>query len=256
MFRNTLSFGVALLLAGATLLSVPGVSEAQRGGRGGGRPMAVAHFGGNRFGGFAGARSFGVARLGGNRFSGFYRGGFYGNYRYAYYRAGFGYPYYYGGLYRSYIPYAYYGGYYPAYIPYGYYGGYYPSYNPYGYGGTDPGYSSYMPDYYGGTSDSYVPSGTGTTTTVVPEISGNNAVIHVHLPIALADLSFDGTKTTSTGKDRVFTTPALTPGQTYTYTATANWTEGGVPRTEMRTVQVSAGQSATVDFSKKAVAAR
>jgi uncharacterized protein (TIGR03000 family) len=44
------------------------------------------------------------------------------------------------------------------------------------------------------------------------------------VPLALADVVFNGKLTTSTGKDRVFTTPELTPGKTYTYTVTANWT--------------------------------
>jgi uncharacterized protein (TIGR03000 family) len=206
--------------------------------------MGVAHFSGFRFGGFRGA-------------------GFHADYRHVHYNGGYYYPHYrgayyvpYGGYYPSYNLYGYgsYGGYYRSYIPYGFYGGYYPYYNPYGYWGmnNNPGYDgSYMSDYYGYTSDSYDPFGAGKAPAVLPEVSGNNAVINVHVPIALADVAFDGQMTRGTGKDRIFTTPQLTPGETYTYTVTASWTEGGLPRAETRTVQVQAGQSATVDFSKK-----
>jgi uncharacterized protein (TIGR03000 family) len=76
-------------------------------------------------------------------------------------------------------------------------------------------------------------------------------VVYVHVPLALAEVTFDGHKTTSTGKDRVFTTPALTPGATYTFTVTATWTEGGLPRSETRTVPVQAGKSSYVDLAKK-----
>jgi uncharacterized protein (TIGR03000 family) len=226
MFRNTLSFFVTLLLATTTILAAPGVSYAQRGGRG------------------VGAR-FGGARFGADRFGAFNRGGFHGEFRR---------PYFYGGYYPFYGSYGYVGGYSPFYGSYGNYGAYYPDYSSYGYPGSsyDPGYYGYYPpEYYGGASDLFNPYGASANTAVLPAISGNNAVIHVHIPIALADVAFDSVTTTSTGKDRVFTTPELTPGKTYTYAVTANWTEGGIPRTETRTVQVTAGQSSTVDFSKK-----
>jgi uncharacterized protein (TIGR03000 family) len=69
------------------------------------------------------------------------------------------------------------------------------------------------------------------------------------VPLALAEVTFDGTPTTTTGINRIFTTPELTPGKTYTYTVTANWSEGGLPRSVSKTVQVKSGQTATVDFT-------
>jgi uncharacterized protein (TIGR03000 family) len=136
-----------------------------------------------------------------------------------------------------------------------------PSY-PYPYPYPDPypfpyppfggdGYTA-IPDYYGGTPDSGNPYSDRPTTAVLPQNAGNNAVIHVRAPVALADILFDDYKTSSTGLNRVLTTPDLTPGKTYTYSVTANWSEGGLPRSETRTVQVQAGQSVTVDFTKKA----
>jgi uncharacterized protein (TIGR03000 family) len=252
MFRNTLSFSVAVLLAGAMLFAAPDASEAQRGGRGRG-----VHFGGARGGGYHGSfigRGFPSGRFHGGYISRYYHGG----YNHAYYRGGYylyrGLNGYYG---RHYPFYGIYGGYYPYYSSYGYYGGYpyfgasYPYYGGYQYGypgwNYNPGYySSYQSDYDGDTTPPYVSYGTNT----LLESSGNSAVVHVHVPLALADVAFDGKLTTTTGKDRVFTTPELTPGKTYTYTVTANWTEGGVARNESRTVHVQAGQSSTVDFSK------
>jgi uncharacterized protein (TIGR03000 family) len=252
MFRNTLSFSVAVLLTGAMLFAAPDASEAQRGLRGG-----AVRFGGARAGGYHG--SF-IGR-------GFPRSNFYGGYIHPYYRGGYNHAYYHGryyfyrgsnGYYAGYYPYyRTYGGYYPYYNPYGYYGGYpyygayYPYYGGYSYGNPgwndDSGYySSYLRDYYGGTTPPYGSYGTNT----LLETSGNSGVVHVHVPLALADVAFDGKLTTSTGTDRVFTTPELTPGKSYIYTVTANWTEGGVARNETRAVHVEAGQSSTVDFSK------
>jgi uncharacterized protein (TIGR03000 family) len=202
-----------------------------------------------RVGGRGGSRAVGFR--GGFPAGGFHNGGFRGGY----YHGGIHHPYSFGGFYPSYNPYAYYGGSYPYYNPYAYYGGSYPYYNPYGYWGWNyyPGYYGSYPTtpYYGGTSDPYGVYSAGTTKATLPQISSNNAVVHVRVPLALAEVVFDGQTMISTGKDRVFTTPELTPGKTYTYTVTANWSEDGLPRTETRAVQVQAGQSSTVDFTKK-----
>jgi uncharacterized protein (TIGR03000 family) len=228
MLRNIFSFGGMLLLAGVAVIATPGSSWAQRGGHGGG-----GHIGGGRIGG------------------GHIRGGHIGGGLGAYHSSAF---------HNGYHPSYYHGGYYPYRSNYGYYGGYYPYNGDYGYSGWnyDPGYygsygtmvpSSYTAPNYGGHSDAY--DGDNATTADLSSSSGNNAVVHVRLPQELAEVAFDGHKTTTTGKNRVYSTPALTPGKTYTYTVTASWTEGDVPRSEMRTVQVHAGQSSTVDFTKK-----
>jgi uncharacterized protein (TIGR03000 family) len=141
---------------------------------------------------------------------------------------------------RDWPPYGpYYPPYYPPY-PYPYYPPYYP-------GGYSPDFT--VPDYYGGYTDSANPYSDRPTTAVLPKIEGNNAVIHVRVPLALADVTFDGYQTSTTGMNRVFTTPELEPGKTYTYSVTANWSEGGLPRSVTKTVQVKAGESTTVDLS-------
>jgi uncharacterized protein (TIGR03000 family) len=126
----------------------------------------------------------------------------------------------------------------------------YPPY-PYPYPYPAYPYGTLLPDFYQGTPDPNYSYSSMPTTAVLPPVDGNNAVVLVKVPLALADVTFNGTTTTTTGKTRVFTTPALEPGKTYSYSVTASWTDGGIPRTLTRTVQVSAGQTVTVDFSKK-----
>jgi uncharacterized protein (TIGR03000 family) len=209
---------VALAIAGVLLFS--GEGWAQRGGGG--------HGGGGR-GGFGGG--------------GFDRG-----------RGGFGRGFGYGGYG--------YGGY--GYGGYGYgdfgYGGW--GYGGYGYGSYDGGYyaPTYMtvPYYY---SDPYGPSGNYLSTPPAqrnpsfypPEASSrrildNTAAVEVRIP-ASAHLWFNGTETSQTGSQRLFTTPALEPGKTYTYEVRATWTASDgqtVNRTQQ--VQVQANQPTRVDF--------
>jgi uncharacterized protein (TIGR03000 family) len=281
MFGKAFSFGGLLLLAGVLVLVTPGSGQAQRlggGFRGG------FHGGGFHGGGFGGGfRGFRGGFGGG--FQGF-RGGL--HYAYPHYGHwgyhGYHYPRYYGSYgtwpYYNYGYYPYYGYYpnYSGYYPYGYgnypYYGYYPNYsgyNPYGYGnysydGYYPNYSGYYPYDYGYSpysgayfnDSSWYPNAGGSTsvsplpsTAVLPQVSGNNAAIHVRVPFAVAEVTFNGQKITTTGIHRIFTTPELTPGKTYTYVVTANWTDGGLPWSETRTVQVQAGQVASVDLTKK-----
>jgi uncharacterized protein (TIGR03000 family) len=78
-----------------------------------------------------------------------------------------------------------------------------------------------------------------------------SAVVVVKVSLALVDVTINGNKTSLTGKTRVFATPELTAGKSYTYTLAATWTEGGVPRNATRTLQLTAGQTVTVDFTRK-----
>ena len=238
MFRNTLSRGIVLLLTAAALLAAPSVSLAQRGGRGGaGFHGGGFHTGGFRPGGFGPTIRSGGFHPGFQRVfheHDFHHDGFRGYYPYRHFYG------FYGGSYPYYGGYGY-GAIFPYYAPY--YGAY-PYYPNFGSGYDN----SYLPDYYGSASHPYGSYGNGST---LPEANANSAVVRVHVPLALTDVAFDGKLTTTTGKDRVYTTPELKPGKTYTYTVTANWTEGGVPHNEVRTVQVRAGESSTLDFSKK-----
>jgi uncharacterized protein (TIGR03000 family) len=157
-----------------------------------------------------------------------------------------GQPYYggYGGYYGGY-PYGYgYGGY--TGYAYPMYSGYYPSYSygPYynsGYIGpmyypsqtyTSPGYQSnyYSPESYTGMQDD------------------NSATLEVHVP-ARAELTFDGQKTQQSGPVRIFTTPVLTDGKTYSYEVRATWSDNnGKQVTRSRTVHVAPRQHSVVNF--------
>jgi len=138
-------------------------------------------------------------------------------------------PYYSGGAYR--------GGYgYGA--PYGYNYGYAPYY----------GSQSY---YYTAPATVYVPPVTTYQSSYYPPIAyqpDNTATIEVVVP-AGAQLWIDGNSTSQTGTVRYFTTPPLTPGQTFTYDVRASWPDSsGAPATQQRTVQVQAGQQSVVNF--------
>jgi uncharacterized protein (TIGR03000 family) len=127
-------------------------------------------------------------------------------------------------------PYSSYGYYQPNYTwyqPYTY--GYYdqPDYaNYYGYNPTDQGYTSF---YSGPTEDQ------------------NAARISVVVP-PNAQVFFDGEKTTQRGQFRRFVSPALDPGQTFTYDIKAVWDENGKKVERERKVHVRAGQQSSVDF--------
>jgi uncharacterized protein (TIGR03000 family) len=64
-----------------------------------------------------------------------------------------------------------------------------------------------------------------------------------------ADVFFDGSPTDETGARRVFSTPDLTPGQTYYYEIEAQWSANGQVLDQTRKVAVTAGANVTVDFT-------
>jgi uncharacterized protein (TIGR03000 family) len=72
------------------------------------------------------------------------------------------------------------------------------------------------------------------------------ADIHVNLSFDVP-LSIDGKKTASTGKRRVFTTPPLRLGQTFTYEFQASWPSG---RTSTFRVNVQAQETTRVDVAE------
>lgn len=228
MFRKAISFGGMLLLAGATVLVTPGLSQAQHGGGG--------HGGGGFGGGRVGGGSFGGGRVGGGNFGG-YRGGisrggnYYGGYRYGGYRS-------YNPFYRSYSPF------YGSYGDYPYYGSYGYSY-PYDY-------STYADSSYGYVAPSYVGDGTsaapvaGTYQAINPP-SDTSAHITVNVP-ADARLWFDDAPTTSTGPVRKFDSPPLTSGTPYSYEVRATWNENGREVTQTQQVAGTAGAQASVSF--------
>jgi uncharacterized protein (TIGR03000 family) len=63
-----------------------------------------------------------------------------------------------------------------------------------------------------------------------------------------AEIWFDNTKMTRTGTVREYVTPALTPGQEYSYMVRAHWTAGGRVVDQTHKVSFRPGQSILVDF--------
>jgi uncharacterized protein (TIGR03000 family) len=134
-----------------------------------------------------------------------------------------------------------------------------------GYGGSY-GYSDYSPGYYygdGGAIYDSTPYYSGTPvygSNLTPSLDSYGygaptqempAQINVRVP-ADAKVWFDGTATEQQGTNRVFASPALTPGRDYHYTVKAQWREGDKDVTQLRRVDVRAGTDATVDFNRPA----
>jgi len=134
----------------------------------------------------------------------------------------------------------------------GYYGsGYYgsPYYGSNYYGGRGYYYSS--PSYYYESAPSYYYSDSVTQAPPADLRQSfysdpSAATINVILPVAEAQVWFNDAPTTQRGMDRVFHTPSLQQGGTYTIKA--RWTENGRTMDQQRQVQVQPGQSVTVDF--------
>jgi uncharacterized protein (TIGR03000 family) len=63
-----------------------------------------------------------------------------------------------------------------------------------------------------------------------------------------AELMIDGARTTQTGKERRFNTPALPAGKKYVYVVRARWQQDGKPIDRTRKVTLSAGARVRVDF--------
>jgi uncharacterized protein (TIGR03000 family) len=100
------------------------------------------------------------------------------------------------------------------------------------------------------------PPGHATITTepgpaaVIPD---EPATVRVLVPDAGAELSFNGQKSSATGTSRTFRTPDLKVGLAYHYRVELTWTRAGRPMREERRVEVHAGRTTTVDFTKPAV---
>jgi uncharacterized protein (TIGR03000 family) len=156
-------------------------------------------------------------------------------------------------------------GYYPSYS-YGYAPsyGYYPTYD---YGNYQPLPGNYLPSYDSvapGTvlttpNYSYVPGTMQPTpsysygsmgTTVSPDGSAP-VQVQVQVP-AEAKVWFNGSETTLTGPSRLFESPPVAPGGSYTYTIKASWMENGKEMTQTRQLDVRPGQRTRVDFTQPA----
>lgn len=81
------------------------------------------------------------------------------------------------------------------------------------------------------------------------------ATLIVNVP-ANAVLTIDGNATSSTSAHRVFESPVLQPGREFRYTLQATFTVEGRQVVLSKSVIVTAGAEATVDFNTVAVASR
>lgn len=76
------------------------------------------------------------------------------------------------------------------------------------------------------------------------------ATVQVLLPAADAEVWFNGHKTSKVGTNRTFRTPELQPGKKYHYRIKAVWKRDGQPTADERRVEVAAGRTVVVDFTK------
>ncbi len=221
MLRRWLPAGGVLAAAAAVLLLLPETSSAQWFGR---RGIGVNV---GRFGFYYGSGS--------PYYSGFYPGyasGYYG-WNYPYYGSTW-YPRYYGS-YRTYAP--------------GFTRWYGPRYS-YSYDWSTPRYYSYgYPSRSMGAFSSVDLSNQGYYGAQTGEMgpSDRTVLIDVRVPPE-AEIWFEDNKTQSTGMFREFVSPALEPGQDYTYQMRARWMEGGQEVNKTRELRVRAGDQLSIDF--------
>jgi uncharacterized protein (TIGR03000 family) len=81
----------------------------------------------------------------------------------------------------------------------------------------------------------------------MPKLDDNAVLIGVRVP-ENATIWFDGDKTNQTGTFREFITPALEPGEKYTYEIKAQWAENGKEVVRTRKVDIYAGDRMMVNF--------
>ncbi len=82
------------------------------------------------------------------------------------------------------------------------------------------------------------------------EAAPKNAQIKVLVPDAQAKVWFDGNATTSTGTERLFHTPDLTPGATSNYRIRASWVANGKEVVQELIVPVQSGRGSVADFTR------
>jgi uncharacterized protein (TIGR03000 family) len=286
MFKPLASLIGTVTVAAAALFLGSGEAYAQRGGHGGGRGGGF-HGGGFHGGGARGGFHGGVVNRGfsGGAYRGgaVYRGGYrsygfarpYSGYRgYSYARPYYGYRSYYARPFYGYGRYGFYRPYYGYGGLFGYgllgllgYGGY--GYGDYGYGDYGyGGYGSYAPDYssygysypYTSPTDGVSPAGYAAPADLsagVPQQPPVDNAIHLKLIVpADAEVFFDGAKTSQTGTVREYVSPAMPPGQTYTYHITVRYRgANGKLVEDPRDIRVRANDWFTVDFTRPAPSA-
>jgi uncharacterized protein (TIGR03000 family) len=146
----------------------------------------------------------------------------------------------------------------------GAYGPYYSgnTYYPGTYGGsefTTPGYYYSTPSYntvpsfsrrrvFGGGYQPYYSPWIASEYGNLGMIGGQAALINITVPTN-ANISFEGKETVQKGVFRQFITPALTPGQDFSYTVEVSWTENGTEVSRSRNITVHAGDIINLSFN-------
>jgi len=108
-----------------------------------------------------------------------------------------------------------------------------------GAGGAGPRRRHYYTG--GGAAAGQVPTSTAAT---------GQAVIDVRVPVASAEVYFEGVNTRQQGEKRVFLSPALQTGQTFHYKVSAKWRDGEKAVEREKSVDIRAGDTVVVDFTK------
>jgi uncharacterized protein (TIGR03000 family) len=137
---------------------------------------------------------------------------------------------------------------YVAYDPYYYY---HPSY----VYGAPRDYSA-TPYYEGRATPAEPRSGSAVPPPPRAASTGTSARIEVRVPDADAEVTFDGRKTSAVGHTRLLETPDLEPGESYSARVVARWQQDGRPIIDERKIDLTAGGSVVVDFTRPAPAER
>jgi uncharacterized protein (TIGR03000 family) len=88
---------------------------------------------------------------------------------------------------------------------------------------------------------------TTTSLTLGQDTDKKSAHLRLLVPVA-AQVAIDGQKTTTTGEERRYETPPLTPGKTYSYQVEASWQEGSSKIVRMAVAKVQAGKETVIDL--------
>src|SRR5207253_9846272 len=81
-----------------------------------------------------------------------------------------------------------------------------------------------------------------------PAVPANAARVTVLLPAANAQVWVQGQPMVSAGATREFVSPALTPGENYTYEIRAIWNQGGQQMDQAGSARLRAHEVSTADF--------
>ena len=76
------------------------------------------------------------------------------------------------------------------------------------------------------------------------------AIVQVRVPDVNAHVLFDGERTYTMGTNRYFVTPELPNDKPYHYTVSASWSDGGDNVSKERKVEVTAGNTTVIDFTR------